>query len=466
MPRPACLGAPRLCSLALDSSPPVLIRDRPDRPPGRVPVLQGRLPRPNVAALRRTGYNCHAYLPGDIHGMKRSGFIVLVFLAAVPAWSAKKVTVAELTDMLTTLHQQNKTDAEVSDALKQVQLTEELTRGAMNSLVPLVPGKLSTEQIYVLEARSAVLPPPPSEVPATAPLDAAAQQALLAKAQAYATSIYAGLPNVTATRTTLRFQDNVEAVNPGSGLQYGGREVTVGSHDVNASQFVHYYNASEAAIAIERGVERFPQDKTRWGANRMIALTEPGPNLTQVFREAQDAGSIRWLRWEIVGGKTLAVFFFQVPKKKTHLAYAVCCFPNMEQAGVANFTSASGFGAPPAGGPGGPTGNLQTNADWHPYKATPPYHGEFFIDPDSGTMVRMITQAEFKPGDVVHQVDTRIDYSPVSIGGKSLVLPQETIAVTEVVPYGESGAGAFSTRCTLFTSKYKDYRLADAAATK
>src|SRR5260370_4678558 len=99
--------------------------------------------------------------------MKRTGCIALLLLASIPAWSAKKMTVSELKDMLLTLHQQSKNDAEVADALKQVQLTEELTRTMMNSLVPAVPGPLSTEQIYVLEARSAMLAPPASDIPAT-----------------------------------------------------------------------------------------------------------------------------------------------------------------------------------------------------------------------------------------------------------------------------------------------------------
>src|SRR5450631_55812 len=101
-------------------------------------------------------------------GMKQFGWLLVVLLAAVPAWSAKKVTVQELKATLESLQQAKKADADVATALKQLELSEQLTRPVMNSLVGFVPGPLSTEQIYVLEARSAELPPPASDLPATA----------------------------------------------------------------------------------------------------------------------------------------------------------------------------------------------------------------------------------------------------------------------------------------------------------
>lgn len=403
--------------------------------------------------------------------MKRMGWIALLLLATAPAWgAAKKITVGELKDMLLSLHQQGKSDADVANALKQVSLTEELTRAMMNSLVPEVPGQLSTEQIYVLEARSAMLAPPPSDIPATPAPDAAGQQALLSKTEDYINKTYTQNPPVTATRTTLRFQDNVEALAASSGMHGSATDVSVGSGTVGANQFVHYINASDSTIGIERGEEKLPDDKTRWGGNGMIALMTPDPNLAQAWAEAKDSGSVKWLRWELVNGKSAAVFSFEVPKKKTHMALNVCCFPKIDQTGTARFSSSgTGIGAGgggSAGAAGGAKGNFQTNTQYDPYKTVAPYRGEFFVDPDTGIVVRMITMAELKSTDVVHQVDTRIDYGPVTVGDKSLVLPVKTVVDTEVVPYGESGAGGYHTRATLFTSEYKNQQLAGATASK
>ncbi len=393
--------------------------------------------------------------------MKRFGLlIVLATLAAMPAWSAKKVTVAELKETLATMHQANKADADVANALKQFELTEQLTRNMMNSLVADVPGPLSTEQVYVLEARSATLPPPASDIPTAAAPDGAAQKALLDKAADYVAKTYQQLPSLTATKTTIRFQDNVEAAAPSSGLAGGASDVTTGSSFVSAYQFIHYINSTDSHVASEHGAEKMPseKDKTPWGANKMIALQMPDPSLASVFAEAQAAGDIKFLRWELVNGKQAAVFSFDVPKKKGHFPVAVCCFPDVEQAGKASFQSAA-IGSAQGSGGGGATGNFQTSTSWKDYKTMTSYRGEIFIDADTGIVVRLITMADLKPSEVVHQVDERIDYGPVTVGGKEVVLPVRSITNTEVVPNGDSGAaGKYSTRRTLFTSEFKGYQ--------
>lgn len=397
--------------------------------------------------------------------MKRLGLFVILALAAMPAWSAKNVTVAELKDTLTSMHQAGKSDADVAAALKQLELSEELTRSTMNGLVADVPGPLSTEQIYVLEARSAMLPPPASDIPTAAAPDAAAQKALLDKAADYVSKTYSQLPALSATKTTIRFQDNVEAAAASSGMHGSATDVSTGSGFVNPYQFIHYINSTDSRVASDHGAEKMPseKDKTPWGANKMIALQTPDPSLPTVFDEAQGSGDIKFVRWETVNGKQAAVYSFDVSKKKAHLPLDVCCFPNVSQTGMVTFTGQMGSGAPggAAGSGGGARGNFQTNTtyDVH-FKNSVPYHGELFIDSDSGAVVRMITEAELKPSDVVHQIDERIDYAPVTAGGKTLVVPVRTIINTEVVPNGDSGsAGRYSVRRTLFTAEYKDYQM-------
>jgi hypothetical protein len=371
--------------------------------------------------------------------------------------------VGQLEDLLRTLKQQQKSDLDIATELKQVELSEELTRGRMNSLVTCVPGPLSTEQIYVLEARSAVLIPPPSDLPSTAPPGPATQQAMFSKAASYVNGAYAQLPSLTATKTTLRFQDNVEALAASSGIAGGAKQVVAGSGFSNPATFVHFINSTASSVSIQRGAEQPLEQKasTGWGANGMIILREPDPGLSTVFKEAQDSGTVKWLRWELINGRPAAVYAFSVPKKTSKLALNICCFPNVKQAGVATFytaTTAAALGG--SGSGGGVAGNFQTSTDWHDFKTTAPYHGEFFIDPDTGIVVRLITEAELKPSDVVHQVDTRIDYGLTQAGDKTLMLPVKTYVNTEVVPHGETGASTYTTRHTLFTSEYKDYKVA------
>ena len=153
--------------------------------------------------------------------MKRFGWILLLVAMAPALLSAapKKMTVAELQDVLTSLHNSQKTDEQIANELKQIELTEELTSGAMDRMVNLVDGPLSTEQIYVLEARSSMLAPPETDLPKADPPDADAQRALLARAHDYVANTYSQLPRFTAARLVARFQDGVETIDTNSGTR-------------------------------------------------------------------------------------------------------------------------------------------------------------------------------------------------------------------------------------------------------
>lgn len=399
--------------------------------------------------------------------MKRVILCLALLVSALPAWAARKITVAQLTDLLRSLQQDKRSDTDVATALKQVELTEELTRSTLNTLVGLVNGPLSTEQIYVLEARSADLIPPASDLPSTPAPDAATGKSILAKADNYVGKTFDQLPALTATRTTLRFQDNAEALASASGINGGAQDAVTSSGFTNPSSYIHYMNSTAGVVVSERGLEKKPAEKdtTKWGANGMTAIRDPGPSLDLVLREAQAAANIQWLRWETINGKPVAVYSFSVPKQKSKLSMDVCCFPKINQAGIATFytaTSAAALGGPGAGGGGGVAGNFQTNTEWQEFKTTSPYHGRLFIDPDTGMVRRMIVETDLKPTDVVHQLDTRIDFGPVKTAQGTFVVPIKTVINSVVVPNGESGAGGYSTRCTLLISEYSDYHLGPA----
>ncbi|MGB8261854.1 MAG: hypothetical protein WCE75_15940 [Terracidiphilus sp.] len=389
--------------------------------------------------------------------MKRFGLLLALILAVTPAWAAKKVTVQQLKDMLVSLQNASKSDTDVANELKQVELTEEMTMKTKIDLLGLFPQPYTqfAEQIYALEAKSATLPPPATDLPATPPPDAAAQTALLNKAFDYASKTYSGQQHLTATKTTLRFQDNLEALAASSGMHSGGQDASLASiRSSTANQFVRYINSTETKVELENGAEKpsTEKDKTPWGQNGYIALQEPDPSLGQVISEARGAGNITFLRWETVNGKAAAVFAYTVDKKKSHMAVNVCCFPDTEQAGRLNYSQPTQGNMNPAA-----HGNLQTSTSWHNYKAQVPYHGEFFVDPDTGIIVRLIVMDDFKKSDVVHQQDERIDYGPVQVGSQTAVLPLRTIIASESVPNGDSGAGGYSVRHCYFTAEYKGY---------
>ena len=397
--------------------------------------------------------------------MKHFGWI-LIPLLAVPAWSAstKKITVQELKDLLTSAQAANKSDDDVALQLKEVELTEELTTTTMNSLAALVPGKLSTEQMYVLEARSSILPPPAADLPTAPAPDAAAQQAMLAKANDFATKSYPQLPHLTATKMTARFQDGVDAIPTTTGMH---DKISQNTDPVFEQTKLHIrlMQVQSDSVESENGIEKIPatKGKPQWGPNGQVASVGPVIPLNEVLQQATSNGSPKWLRWETIDGRQIAVFSFAVDKKKARYAVNYCCFPDTDTAGVMSMTKSA---AQVAGGGSTAKGNLQTVSEWKNFKTNVGYHGELFIDPDSGTLVRTITEADFKPSDFVHYENIRTDYAPMPIGGKNLVVPVRSFTIAEVVPNGDSFAAHYSVRHDLMTQDYKDYQLAGATAQK
>jgi hypothetical protein len=404
--------------------------------------------------------------------MKHFKWILLLVVVAATLLSAdtRKMTVAQLQDVLTGLHNSQKSDEQIANELKQIELTEELTTAAMSSMVNLVNGPLSTEQMYVLEARSSMLAPPDTDLPKTAPPDASAQQAMLAKAQDYAAKTYPQLPRLTSTRLVARFQDGIETIE-----SYSGTKVKTQNDNDPVWQQIHPYvrlmNTQSDTVEVDNGIEKpGGKDTTPWGRNGIVNSMLPLLPLNLLTSEAISFGNPKFLRWETITGHQTAVFAFVVDKKKSHYAINYCCFPDTESVGGGLYgpNGTKGGGASPAGGnlsanplasPKG-NGNLANVSDWKPFNAKSGYHGELFLDPDSGTILRTIVQAEFKPSDFVHYENIRVDYAPMSIGGNNLYVPVRSFTIAEVVPNGDSFVSKFGDRRQFVTQDYKDFQAA------
>jgi hypothetical protein len=197
-------------------------------------------------------------------------------------------------------------------------------------------------------------------------------------------------------------------------------------------------------------LQRTENVKQPWGTNGQVSAGGPGPILSVIFQEAAAAGQLSWLRWETVNGRLTAVFSFVVDQKQSHYMVNYCCFPVTEDTGRYGYE--------------GVEGNMQTATDWKSFKTIVGYRGEFFIDPETGTIVRLVTQAGLKPTGFVHQEDMRIDYAPVEVGGHTHTVPVDSFTLTEVVPNGDNYAARYSVRHTLFSVTYQNYQLAPSTS--
>ena len=172
--------------------------------------------------------------------------------------------------------------------------------------------------------------------------------------------------------------------------------------------------------------------------------------------DAQASGTLAFSRWETINGRPAAVFSFSVDQKKARMPIDICCFPTVSQTGIAQFYSPT-IGALNGLGGGGATGNMQINTKWHTYKKSVPFHGSISIDPQTGTIVRLVTVADFGNGDYVHAQNERIDFAPVQVGKRAFVVPVKTFIQSEVVPQGDSGVGGNTTRHTYLISEFRSY---------
>ena len=153
----------------------------------------------------------------------------------------------------------------------------------------------------------------------------------------------------------------------------------------------------------------------------------------------------------MVDGKQAAVFSYDVDKKKSNDEVVYCCFPESSQAGDMTLR-----GQESAGG----AGNYQNATSWKIWKAKVPYHGEIFVDPNTGEVVRLITEADLKGSDPVREETQRIRLRAADGGRKTIVAPVRTIIDTVEQPYPNEPQGRFIFRHTLFTEDYKDYKAA------
>jgi len=374
--------------------------------------------------------------------MKRLGWILVLLIAAAPAWAEKKVTVQQLKDLLVSMQQSKKTDAEAADQLKGIELNEELTGSAASSLKSYLAGPLSGVQVEILKEQSAFLAPPATDLPAAPAPDAATQQAILAKAADFASGGYVQNPHLSVTKTTLRFEDHVITTN------------SIGLQNTNSLLSpVQLVDNQVDLVETDKGIEEpaVSRAKTAWGPNGEISEGEPGTNLGAIFLEASSSGKIGWLRWQMIDGRQTAVFSFAVEKEKSQFEVSYCCFPKTETA--TRVASGSVMLS---------SGSIQSVSTWSPFKKAVGYHGELFINPDSGLVVRVITHAEMKPTDLVFREDRRIDYGSVVIAGKSYLLPHFSITAMDAIPNGDSNTASSTIRHTLFFASYRNYKLVGA----
>ena len=341
--------------------------------------------------------------------------LALVAVMALTAYAARRVTVEQLEQTLTAAIAAHTADAEMVRQIGALELSERLTDATLNrfaarfTLSPRVALALQ-----LLADQSAFLDPPASELPATAPPDAAAQQRMMDMARGFAVVILPHLPNFFATRTTHRFDNSPQV------LEKGGWAVRDGLHLVGTTnQEITYREGHEIQDSNSSAAAGVPRPQLELG---LRSWGEFGPALTVVLADTAK-GTVTFNHWEQTPAGLAAVYRYSVPRAASHYGVTFCCVAGEQPGGV----SSTGGGR---GRSGGQIINPLQPVDLHTFRETPGYHGSLFIDPATGAILRLTLEAELKGGDPLLRAATVIEYGPVSIGDQRFICPVRALALS------------------------------------
>lgn len=375
--------------------------------------------------------------------MRKTILTLCVSLAACFAVASDPLsTVAQLTQLIQNLMTAHKTDDEIALRLQQIHLTEQLTSQVLKGILDEHPGPRTTQQVMLLALDSSQLAPPATDIPTDSAPTAAEQAELLKKAVTIVTGTFPKIPKLTADKKSLRFQNGVGYIKNTSG-NGGSMSNANGYSEISEPVYLSLINQETVHINTQAGVEGVPpydKQKDPSGQLGQVSQIVPGLSLAAVMADLTKSAPT-WLRWQTINGRQTAVFAFNIPRKQSSYKINYCCFPELEHIG-----SGMQF-----------SGNSGTATSFVPFKAALGYHGELYVDAKTGLILRLITKADPKVTDFVHQEDIRVDYEPVQVNGTPYVLPTHTTILSTVVPNGDSYV-KFSARRTLFDINYSNYK--------
>ena len=334
-------------------------------------ALEIRLANPGLTAHTSKGYYDQPYYSDQ------------------PNTAVKPVTVQQLNQVLAAAH--GKRDKELARELSGLELTDRISPTQLSAWSAEVNGVRSRQALVAIADASAFLSPPATDIPADPPPDSATQQRILSLAVDYLGKTMPKLPNLFATRTTLRYEEEPEHYDQTGHKRIGYEPMHLTD---NSKATVFYRNGKEVVEAAAKK-RRNPRPQDRY----LVTHGTFGPILGVVILDAVAAQNHwTWSRWERSSGATRAVFRYAVPEEKSHYRVEYCCMPETD--GTTVFRKVTG------------------------------YHGEIAIDPASGAILRLEITAEFKPNLPIHLSQTLVEYGPVQIGGNTYICPIRSVSIS------------------------------------
>ncbi len=282
----------------------------------------------------------------------------------------RPVTVAQLTEIV---GRTKGDDREAANEIEHLQLTERLSSPKLALLSGQLPGKKSKSALTAIADVSVFLDPPLDEIPQEAAPDPAEQTQIISQAMNYLKTTIPKLPDFYARRVTNSFEE------VGKRKDEAGMLKRTSLRSTGEFKATVYYRQGKEVVREEGKQE-----------HGLITRGTFGPILSVAMLDAQHSNTMRWSRWEAGPNGSMAVFRFQVPQTESH--YEVL--------------------GSLASGARGPTA----------------YHGEVEVDPDSGTILRLMLDADPELGSTIERSGVMVEYGAVAIGGKTYTCPVRSVS--------------------------------------
>jgi hypothetical protein len=336
--------------------------------------------------------------------MRQLILLGLLTVMAIPALAAKRVTVEQLEQTLATISAAHKPDAEIARQIAAIKLSERITEATLARLnAHLETGSQAALALQLLADQSAFLDPPASELPATSVPDDATQQRMLEATRNYVAQTLPRLPNLLATRSTRRYDDTPQ------GLKKGGWPVRLGLHLVDTS-------SREISVRDER--DSLPSAVWQEQSG-LVSKGEFGSTLGMILADTAK-GKVTWSHWEQIAGDQAAVFQYSVPRSASNYEVTGYQQPTAEYANLTGRQGVAGIGA-----------QLSSHSSITPTITKPGYHGSLWLDPATGTVLRITIEADAKGGAPFQRASILVEYGPVEIGDSRFICPMRSVALYE-----------------------------------
>ncbi len=337
----------------------------------------------------------------------RSLLTLLLAGTAVPAFAARSMTVEQFDQW--TVSERGKSDARIARQIPGMELSERASEVTVAKWEAALPGPRTRDALIALAGASSFLAPPAADIPQKAAPDLITQQRMLSMAVEYVGRTLPKLPDFSATRETMHFEDKpAMQLNAGSpGLQtFSQRGLRQTGLSNPTSRFqpgepIHFVARSSVMVTYRDGLEVGDTKSAKTEAAEGFTTTgEFGPILSVVVGDAV-RGDVRWGYWEQDSTMLEAVFRYAVPQEQSHYTVAL---PNAQET----------------------------------VTLSPPYHGEIAIDPATGNILRLTVISDLQPPYQQVQVAIVVEYAPVEIGARTYICPVRGVAVSRI-PVAASG---------------------------